>query len=278
LAKSVLDRIVPATVAIDYGGRFSTGVLVSREGDVLTAGHAVVGPGKDVAVFLGDGRRLPGKTKGVARELDLGLVRIQEPGEWPIVELGDGRNVPKDQIYVGVAHRRMIETQAAPAAHVVGIERALQGVIATDFDLDDWCAGGPLVDKDARLIGIHRGRSQFGGFRFTQLADWQNTLARMRNDEVWGAWPFGSGPMMGVHVETHPSGCRVSEVYPDTPAVAAGSRVGDQIIKIDSQPVRRLEDIYERLATADPGQQVALELRRGGESAAATISLIPRTP
>jgi S1-C subfamily serine protease len=277
LAKNVLDRVVPATVAIDYGGRFSTGVLVSREGDVLTAGHAVIGPGRNVTVLLGDGRRLPAKTKGVARDFDLGLVRIQEPGQWPILDFGDPRNLPKDQMYVGVAHKKMIETQA-PAAHVVGIQRALQGVIATDFDLDNWCAGGPLVDKDARLIGIHRGRSQFGGFLYTQLLDVSNVLARMRNDEVWGAWPFGSGPMMGVHVETLAGGCRVSEVYPDTPAVAAGIRVGDQIVKIDNQPVRRLEDIYQRLATADPGQQVALELRRGAESAAATISLIPRTP
>jgi S1-C subfamily serine protease len=84
--------------------------------------------------------------------------------------------------------------------------------------------------------------------------------------------------MMGVHVETLPNGCRVSEVYPDTPAVAAGIRSGDEVVKIDNRPVRRLEDIYERLGTADPGQQVSLELRRGGESVTATIELVPRTP
>jgi S1-C subfamily serine protease len=84
--------------------------------------------------------------------------------------------------------------------------------------------------------------------------------------------------MMGIHVETRPDGCRVTEVYPDTPAVAAGIRAGDQIVKIDDQPVRRLEDIYQRLGSLDPGQQVALQLRRGSETAGATISLIPRTP
>jgi putative serine protease PepD len=84
--------------------------------------------------------------------------------------------------------------------------------------------------------------------------------------------------MMGVHLDTTPDGCRVTEVYGDTPAAGAGLRVGDQVVKIDGRPVRRLEDIYARLGETDPGQQVALELRRGNEIAAATITLIPRTP
>lgn len=278
LAKGVLDRVVPATVAVDFGGRFSTGVLISREGDVLTAGHAVVSPGKEVTVRLRDGRRLKGKTMGVARDLDLGLVRIDEKGEWPIVEFGDARNMPKDQLYVGVAHKKNVPTEEAPAAHIVGLQRVLQGLVWTDFDLSDWCAGGPLVDKDARLIGIQQGRSQFGGFLYSQLIDVQAVLNRLRNNEVWGVWPSGAGPMFGVHIDTAPQGCRVTEVYQDTPAAGAGLRVGDLVVKIDGRPVRRLDDIYRRLGEMDPGQQVALELRRGKDNAAATVALIPRTP
>ncbi len=278
MAKSVLEKAVPATVAIDYGGRFSTGVLVSREGDILTAGHAVVGPGNEVTVRLTDGRTLKAKTAGVARDLNLGLVRIDEPAEWPVAEVGDGRNVPKDQLYVGVAHKQSVQTVAAPAAHVVGIERTLQGVVWTDFDLDDWCAGGPLFDKNGTVIGIQRGRSQFGGFLYTQFIDVQNMLGRLRNGEVWGKWPFGCGPMMGMYLETTPGGCRVTEVYPQTPAAGAGMRVGDWITKIDERPVRRLDDIYDRLGETDPGQQVALEIKRGNDVIAATVTLIARTP
>lgn len=279
LAKNVLERVVPATVAIDYGdGRFSTGVLVSREGDVLTAGHAVVAPGKEVTIALRDGRRLKGKTLGVARDLDLGMVRIEEKGEWPVVETGDARNLPKEQLYLGVAHRKVVESEEAPAAHIVGLQRVLDGVIWTDFDLDDWSAGGPLFNKDARLIGVQRGQSRFGGFLYTQLLDVQTLLSRMRNGEAWGAWPAGSGPMMGVHIESLPAGCRITEVYPDTPAVQAGLREGDQVVKINGRLVRRLEDIYARLADANPGQTVALELRRGGETVGANVALIPRTP
>lgn len=278
LAKSVLEKVVPATVAVDFGNRFSTGVIVSQDGDILTAGHAVVGPGKEVTVRLADGRRLKAKTAGVARELDLGLVRIEESGEWPAVPLGDGRNLPQDQLYVGVAHRRSLQTEAAPAAHIVGIERTLQGVIWTDFDVDDWCAGGPLCDKDGRLVGVQRGRSQLGGFLYTQLVDIHSALGRLRNGDVWGEWAYGCGPMMGVHVESVPGGCRVAEVYPETPAADAGLRVGDWITKIDGRQVRRLDDIYDRLGATDPGQQVALEVRRGSEMVSATIALIPRTP
>ncbi|MBW3596255.1 MAG: PDZ domain-containing protein, partial [Planctomycetes bacterium] len=279
LAKNVLDRIVPATVAIDYDdGRFSTGVLVSREGDVLTAGHAVVGPGKDATVLLRDGRRLKAKTLGVARDLDLGLVRIEEKEEWPVIELGDARNLSSDQLYLGAAHRERVESQEAPAAHIVGIQRVLDGVIWTDFALDDWSSGGPLVDRDARLVGVHRGESYFGGFRFTQLVDIHNTLAKMRNGEVWGEWPAGSGPMMGVHVESVPGGCRVTEVYSETPAVEAGVQKGDRVVKIGGQPVRHLDDIYAALADRNAGQSVALELRRGSETVSANVGLIPRTP
>ncbi len=278
LAKPVLDRVTPATVAIDFGGRYATGALVSREGDVLTAGHAITSPGNEVMVHLRDGRKLKARTGGICRDLDLGLVRIQEQGEWPTIDIGDARNTPKDQLYVGVAHRQKVLTEDGPAAHIVGLRRVLQGLIWTDFDLVDWSAGGPLVDREGRLIGIQRGQSQFGGFVYTQLLDVHSVLPRLRNGEVWGVWPAGSGPMFGAHLETTPTGCRVTEVYPETPAMNAGLRAGDWVVKIDGRSVRRLDDVYQRLGETDAGQQVALEIRRGSDTIAMTLPLIPRTP
>jgi hypothetical protein len=55
-------------------GRSAAGVLIQEQGEILTAGHVVIGPGQPARVRLANGTELAAKTLGVAREFDLGLL------------------------------------------------------------------------------------------------------------------------------------------------------------------------------------------------------------
>src|SRR5262249_31659822 len=65
--------------------------------------------------------------------------------------------------------------------------------------------------------------------------------------------------VMGMHV-TVPRG---DELIPDGAAAAAGSQVGDVIVKIDGSPVETFNDM-QRIVSGSADQQLTFEVDRGG--------------
>jgi S1-C subfamily serine protease len=284
LAKPILKQVRPATVAIETGdGRVGTGVIISADGQVLTAGHFAAGPNRDAIVHLADGRSLKATTLGIARDFDLGLMKINSTRPLPFVEINTQGDLPVGGLYVGVAHTATLrkEGPSPPAAYIVGIRRLFREMIWTDFDIEQWTAGGPLVDKDGKLVGIHTRRSDFGGFLYSRLDELPALLPRLQKGEVWGTWSPGTGPVFGVVVQSTRDGCLITAVTPNGPADKAGLQPNDIIRKVAGRSVVSLEDIYALLADKDPGQEVAVEYFRGvqrDENPVVKLHLAPRTP
>lgn len=69
-----------------------------------------------------------------------------------------------------------------------------------------------------------------------------------------------AGLMMGVPVNKP----IVGAVEPGTPAAGAGLQSGDRILTINSVPVKNWEELVNTVS-ASPGQQMVLEVERGGE-------------
>lgn len=279
LAKPILDQGTPAVVAIETAdGRFGGGVVIQKDGEVLTAGHIIANANQECKVHLPDGRMVKGQTRGICRELDVGLVKITEPGEYRYVDRNNPKLVPEQQLYVGFANKKVFVKGETPAAHIVGIRRVFRGMIWTDFDIADYSAGGPLLDREAKLIGILTKRSEFGGFLFARLEDFDAHLARLRNGEVYGAWYPGLGPMFGINVQSTLEGAKVLEVFPNSPAASANLKAGDIVTKVDGRGVVSLEDIYAVLGEKNAGQDAQIEYARGGQGQQTKLLLVPRSP
>lgn len=58
----------------------------------------------------------------------------------------------------------------------------------------------------------------------------------------------------------------VSSVTEDSPATAAGLRVGDVILRIDGEPAGTAAHLAQSVAAREPGETVTLEVRRDGET------------
>ncbi len=81
-------------------------------------------------------------------------------------------------------------------------------------------------------------------------------------------------PQLGQHFGVEDGkGVLISEVKPDTPAAGAGLAAGDVIIKADGRAVTDGEALRDVLATAEPGDEVALDVIRDGRVRTVTAKL-----
>jgi serine protease Do len=95
--RKVLDKVIPCTVGLQIGGASGSGVIIDKEGHVLTAGHVSGKPDRDCTIILHDGKRLKGKTLGGNFGVDSGLVKITDEGEWPYADMGNSADLKKAQ-------------------------------------------------------------------------------------------------------------------------------------------------------------------------------------
>jgi S1-C subfamily serine protease len=255
-ARPIFERARPATVRIEFpDGRAATGVIIQEAGEILTAGHVVIGPGRPARVHLADGTELAAKTQGVAREFDLGLLRIEPAGALPKLDPDAPAELPQQQAYIALSCSAGEAEFQPPAGHVVGLRRVFRSTVWTDLEADrDWLAGGPLVNRDGQLVGIQVRPSRFGGVLCTRFQEAWPQFHRMRNGEVFGAWQTGSEPML------------------------AGLAPGDVVTRIEGRPVVSDEDLAQALAERDAGQEIAVDYSRAGTAAQTRLKLAPRVP
>lgn len=276
---AVQQRVVPSTVLIDFGeGRLGTGTIISGEGDILTAGHLVIAPNRNAKVTLADGRTLEAQTKGVCRDLDLGLVKITTPGPFPAVEIESFTQLNAADFYAAVTRSPKPDAGASAAVAKARVRRLVGQQLWTDFDPPAWTTGGGLLNRYGKLVGVHAQRSGFGGAIYSQLANAWSLIGRLKNGEVWGRWLRGSSPVTGAELMTAPDGVRVRAAAGGTPAASAGLQPGDIIVRIDGKPIQVLDDASQAVAEKDPGAAVSVEFRRAGTGGTVNLGLSPRTP
>jgi serine protease Do len=79
----LIPKVVPCTVGVQIRGVQGSGVIINKEGYVLTAGHVSGEPGREVKIILHDGRTVKGKTLGRNIAIDSGLIKITDKALGP---------------------------------------------------------------------------------------------------------------------------------------------------------------------------------------------------
>lgn len=114
-------------------------------------------------------------------------------------------------------------------------------------------------------LGEHPDRegSAFLGIRFQQAATRIEQMPFSRE-----TMPFGRG-----FESIAEQGALVGRVVDDSPASAAGLRAGDIVIAAGDQPVETAQDLIDILADRQPGDTLALEIKRAGREATRMIDV-----
>jgi serine protease Do len=264
--RAVVEKVLPATVAVRVGPAVGSGVIVSADGYVLTAGHVIGEPGLAVTLTLTDGRQVRGKTLGVNPAADTGLIKIEEAGKWPFVEMGHSDRLKKGQWCVCTGHPGGPHKGRDPVVRLGRVLSVGRRFVRTDCALISGDSGGPLFDLDGKVIGIHSHISTpLTSNMHVAVDSYHNSWDRLVKGESWGGPGRPGGPFLGVLLDSDAAECVVTEVVPDSPADKAGLRPGDVVLKFDDHKVTDADDLVARTGRMRPGDEVDLEVRRDRE-------------
>ncbi|MEC9055867.1 MAG: trypsin-like peptidase domain-containing protein, partial [Verrucomicrobiota bacterium] len=148
---------LPATVSLfsEKSESSGSGVIISRKGLILTAGHVVEGL-EEVTVVFPDGKQARGRVLGSNLSKDAAMVRLEPEGEWPFVALGDSRGTKVGDFVISLGHAGGYDALRSPPVRfgrVVALNPL--GFIGTDCALIGGDSGGPLFNLKGEVIGIH---------------------------------------------------------------------------------------------------------------------------
>jgi len=153
--KAMVARVSPAVVAVEMGDGSGSGVVITADGLIVTAGHVCGAPDRDVSVTFPDGKIAHGKTLGVDLESDTGLMKITEPGPWPHVATGDLEQTKMGDWVLALGHPGGFDLKRSLVVRLGRIIRLAPDALQTDCTISPGDSGGPLFDMHGRVIGIH---------------------------------------------------------------------------------------------------------------------------
>lgn len=259
--REVAELVKAATVNIQVNNAQGTGIIVSRDGYILTAAHVIGKPNRTARITFPDGSQKEAKTLGVNRNVDSGMLKLEGEDTYPYIDLGESETLNKGQWVIGIGHPGGWNEKRGMVVRVGRILSKSPRVIRTDCTLVGGDSGGPLVDMDGNLIGIHsRIASQLWENLHVPVDTYSNDWDDLVEGEIIGG---GNTPHLGISFKRTTN--EISEVEPGSPAQKAGIKVGDIVLKVNDTEIKSKLDFGRMSRSIKPKDKLNFLVKRGDE-------------
>jgi serine protease DegQ len=262
-----------------------SGVIVSRDGYVLTNNHVVEGA-EEIAVMLPGNRNVAARIVGTDPDTDLAVLKIAVDKLTPIT-FGDSDRIRIGDVVLaigdpfGVGQTVTMGIVSATGRSRMGIN-PIENFIQTDASINPGNSGGALVDTSGNLIGINSAIvSPSGGSLGIGFAI-PVSMARQVMDQIIKTGRVARG-WLGVEIQDvtpevaaylnlkGPGGAVVTSVVRGSPADKGGLEPGDVVQKVAGRPVEDTATLISETAQLSPGQRMELEVLRKGKRQRLTV-------
>ena len=288
--RSVLRAVEPGVVMINtsasgtFGGTTQgegSGMVLDTQGDVVTNAHVVSGSSTVSVQVFGQSTVYQAKVLGTDAADDIAVIQIQNPGTLTPVKMGksSGLQVGDPVVAIGNALGLAPGGPSVTSGIISALNRSLQtsgerlaGLIQTDAPINPGNSGGPLADANGQVIGMNTAVSNNGqGIGFAIPID---RITPLLESLKKGTVTTTKRGFLGVQITAAQSGgAQITAVTPNSPAAAAGLKVGDVIVAIDDQPVATNADAADTIGSLSPGTKVRIKYRRGNSTNTVTVTL-----
>ncbi|WP_329002540.1 trypsin-like peptidase domain-containing protein [Kribbella sp. NBC_00709] len=292
VAAALLPSVVQLRVdGADNSEATGSGFVIDNLGHILTNNHVVAAAatGGSIQVVTNGNKTATARLVGRSPAYDLAVVQVVGL-DAPSVQFGrsDQALVGQDVVAIGsplglagTVTSGIISAKNRPVTtgDDTGQASSYISALQTDAAINPGNSGGPLVDMNARVIGVNSaiatvpgsGEGQSGsiGLGFAIPIDQARRTAQQLIADGRASYP-----VIGASVDmSFEGGGRVSAVTAKSPAARAGLRVGDVITSINNEPVDSAEVLIVAIRTHQPGEAVQLAYERGGRSRTVTLTL-----
>ena len=258
-----------------------SGVIVSKEGYILTNYHVVSGA-DEIEIKLQDGRTVEAEIVGSDSLTDVAVLKIKgKIDKLSVAYLGDSDKLRPGDWVVAVGNPFSLTSTvttgivSALGRNVSGNE-SYQNFIQTDAAINPGNSGGALVNIDGELIGINTMiYSRSGGNMGIGFAIPINMAKRVMEDliykgEVVRGWIGATIQDVDHNIRSALDlgdlrGVLVSDVIKDQPAEKAGIKRGDILMTINGKEVNSTNELRNVVAGIAPDKKVPVEVFRDGK-------------
>ena len=263
-----------------------SGVVVSREGYVLTNEHVIAGADR-ILVALSDGRTSPAEIVGVDNVTDLAVLKVQLDN-LSAIGIGDPNSAEVGDVVLAIGNPlgfSQTVTQgilSAKGRNLIDMDTYVNvNFLQTDAAINQGNSGGPLVDIHGNMIGINSRTFQNDGsfgLSFAIPADIVLKVFRdiLEHGKVIRGWLGVEADSLRLSDEASnfygfDQALGVKGLYPGGPAHRAGMEVGDLILKINGQEIGNGRRTSKIIADTPPGKKIDFEILRGNQSMLLTV-------
>ncbi|MER5755612.1 trypsin-like peptidase domain-containing protein [Streptomyces sp. NPDC002088] len=305
----IAARALPGVVTLHVTGSeeqgTGTGFVLDTRGHILTNNHVVepAGADGDITVVFNGGETAKAEVVGHDSGYDLAVVKVTGVSGLKPIPLGNSDNVQVGDPVVaigapfdleGTVTSGIISAKERPitaGGETDGSDVSYVDALQTDAPINPGNSGGPLLDSQARVIGINSAiRSADSGS--------DSETGQAGSIGLGFAIPVNQGKRVAEELintgkATHPvigvtldmdytgDGARVgtksgdggSPVTAGGPGDRAGLKAGDVITEVDGRPVHSGEELIVKTRAHRPGDSLELTVEHDGQERKVTLVL-----
>jgi serine protease Do len=264
-----------------------SGVIVTNEGHIITNTHVVSdGEGNQVdqiEVQLSDGRTKKARLIGADSQLDLAVLKIDDPGVKPL-KLADSDTVQPGDFVLAIGNPfGLQETVTDGIISWKGQPNSTDfrgDLLQTNAAINPGNSGGPLINLRGEVVGINEQIvSSSGGSQGIGFAIPSNTVRAvlesvLKNGRVIrGYLGIVSRALQSEQRPTDNEGVVVDQVMVGSPAAQAQLQPGDVIHKFNGHDVTNIRALRTMVAQTELDKNVELEVLRDGKPLKVTTQI-----
>ena len=290
--QEIYQQNIPSAVSIltSYGS--GTGVVLSRDGYIVTNAH-VVEDAPSISVRLFDDREFTAILIGCDSISDLAVLRI-DARDLTAAQFGDSEILRVGDSVVAIGNPLGVELRGTYTDGIISaINRdvSMNGrsmtLIQTNAALNSGNSGGPLINCYGQVIGINTMKiGAFADSAGVEGIGFAIPSAPVKDivDQLITQGYVSGRPTLGILGETlpmfyqhyyrMPAGLYITQVDSGSAAENCGMESGDILLSINDTRIYDMEDLQTVILGYEVGDTVTVTIYRDGQTASAQVVLL----